>query len=166
MRKEQAKSREETHHEPQHNHLVVGDLIHYLSHLAKLHGDDKTGNPKLREGLQELVKVLRPYTRRSILDLAGALREPKRPCRHGSSSGRAKESLPADLETIPCDRIENIINRKYSKVQLVELGVRRFGISQSKLVSLDRDGVLASIRSALDHERSLDVISREARRGG
>lgn len=150
---------------PQDDHLSVGDLIYYLSHLAKLHGNDKIGNPNLSEGLRELVRALRPYARRSIVDLADALKEEKRSYRHNFPSGKVKESLPSDLETIPYDRIESIISRKFSKVQLVELGVRRFGISQSKLKALDRDGVLASIRSALDHEMSLDVISREARRG-
>ena len=164
MTREQTTSYEEIDLESKDNYLSVGDLIQYLSRLEKLYKDDKTGNPKLSEGLRELVKALRPYMRLSIVDLTGALGEEKRSLRDNFSSQKAREPLPPDLETIPCDGIESIIGRKYSKVQLVELGARRFRISRSKLMRLDREGVLASIRSALDHEMSLDVISREARR--
>ena len=164
MRGEQTTSHEGIDLESKGNHLSVGDLIQYLSRLERLCKDDKTGNPKLSEGLRELVKALRPYTRWSVVDLQGALGKENRSPRRNFSSERVREPLPPDLETIPCDGIESIIGRKYSKVQLVELGVRRFRIPQSKLMRLDRDGVLASIRSALNHEMSLDVISQEARR--
>lgn len=165
MRKKQVPPHEDAGHGPQDDRLEVGDLIRYLSGLAKLYSGGKVGNPKLSEGLRELTKALRPYMHRPVADLENALREEKRPYRRNPSPQGGKEALPPDLETIPYDRIEDIIDRKYSKVQLVELGARRFGISQSKLARLDREGVLASIRSALDHEMSLDVISRQARRG-
>lgn len=151
---------------PKESSLKVKDLVRYLSVLVKLHGNEKTGNLELSEGLRELTKALRPYASRSVFELVDALRPKRQLPDHITSSGR-KVALPMNLRSIPSNQVENILaDGNYLKIQLVQLGVHRFGIPESKLVRLDRRGVLDSIRAALDHERSLDVISDQARRSG
>ena len=151
----------------QEGNLSVQDLIQYLSNLARLHNNARTGNLKLSEGLRQLAKALRPHASRSVLHLTDILKEEKFSGSQKSSLRRMKATLPADLESISWEGIEKILNDdNYNKSQLIELGVSRFGISYSKLTKLSHSDVLNSIRAALDHEMSLDVISREARRGG
>jgi hypothetical protein len=80
---------------------------------------------------------------------------------------KAKSVLPAELESISQEYVERILDdESYNKQQVVELGVRRFGISRSKLERLRKEHAQDSVRAALEHEKSLDVISMEARRGG
>ena len=74
--------------------------------------------------------------------------------------------LPPELESMGQDAIERILDDEgYTKLQIVELGVQRFGISRSKLDRLNKKDALESVRAALGHEKSLDVISIEARKG-
>jgi len=75
--------------------------------------------------------------------------------------------LPADLESLPLNEVEKILNnRDYTKVQLIELGAKRFGISRSELSRRGRDGVLYSINVALENDRTLNIIAQEAHRVG
>ena len=147
--------------------LPVSQLIGYLSRAAQLHNDVSTGNVKLSSGLRQLSKALRPHAHRSIGELAELLAERKSKSRRQITSKRIVATLPANLKSISHKEIESILcDENYNKNQLVELAVTRFGIPNAQLKRLKRGDVLESIRMAIDHERSLDVISQEARRGG
>ena len=61
---------------------------------------------------------------------------------------------------------EILNDEKYLKSQIVELGACRFGIPRSKLNRLSRPQATASVRAALDHERSLGAIAEQAKRAG
>ena len=150
----------------QRSALKVRDLVRFLSALAKLYGNDRTGNAEMSEGLRQLARALRAHADRSVHDVVDVLRPQQRVDRR-TSMARAETMLPQDLSSISSGEIERILSDgSYRKAQLVELGVRRFGIPHSKLVRLNRSAVQESIRAALDHERSLVVISQEARRTG
>jgi len=146
--------------------LLIEDLIRYLSRLVALNRDPRTGNVDLSEGLRELVKALRPHSHRAIQELSDILGEGVSRTRKPSPRD-AKATLPPDLRALSEQGVNGILeDRSYTKLQLVELGIQRFGISQSRLLRLTKDEVCESIRAALNHERSLGVISQEARRGG
>ena len=53
--------------------LQVDDILQYLSSLAKLHKEKKTGNVKLNQGLNDLVRALRPYAESPISELSDAI---------------------------------------------------------------------------------------------
>lgn len=147
--------------------LLIRDIVKYLSGLAKLNEDPHIGNPELSLGLKELAITLRPYSRRQLEDIADilGLNLPSNDAK--SRSTESKNSLPSDLESLNANLVEEIIfNEDFQKSQLIELGVKRFGISKSKLDRLNRDAVVESIRSALNHEKSIGVISQEAKRSG
>ena len=167
MSKERTTPQGELTSRAEENSLAVSDLIGYLSRAARLHHDIHTGNLELSSGLRLLAKALRPHASRSVHELAGLLVERKSSDRREKSSKQRTTTLPANLSSISHKDIENILSdENYRKSQLVELGVARFSISYSQLIKLNRSDVLESIRTAVDHERSLDVISQEARRGG
>ncbi len=151
----------------QEDHLRIGDIVRYLSRLASLHKEPRIGNSELSHGLQQLATALRPHSKRPIREIADAVSEGLPSKRTGDSSKRPKAELPPDLETVSAKTIEDILgDRTYMKLQLIDLGVKRFGISRSKLMRLNRDHILESIRAALNHEQSIGAISEEARRGG
>ena len=153
--------------EAQENQLLVADMVQYLSSLAKLHEENKTGNLALSKGLRHVAHALRPYGACSISELARVLKERASANIVRESSSRVKSELPPELESICHDDIERIlVDESYTKKQVAELGVRRFGISRSKLERLSKKDAMESVRSALEHEKSLDVISREAQRSG
>lgn len=151
----------------QEDQILVDDIVRYLSGLARIHSEEKIGNPELSLGLRQLVSVLQPYAGSPLSELGVALQQETRKKSAKSASDRLKVVLPSDLESLGQADIERILeDDRYTKQQVAELGDRRFGMSKSSLIRLRKDEALQSIRAALEHERSLDVISEEARRGG
>ena len=147
--------------------LLVADIVRYLSRLASLHSEAKTGNPGLSNGLRQLVKALRPYSNSPVVELADIIRVATQRRYRQSSPKKSKAALPPNLESLPLEEVEKILdNENYSKEQMINVGAQRFGIPSAKLKKLGKKSVLESIRAALNHEKSLEVISREAQRGG
>lgn len=144
--------------------LLIDDLVRYLSQLASLNGENRTGNQELSIGLRRLAKALRPYSDRTVSEFVEHIKEI--PARSRSSSRHQKTVLPSSLESISQHEVEEILgNESYTKTQIVEIGMRRFGIPRSKLERSNKQDALNSVYAALDHEKSLDVISKEASRG-
>ena len=167
MKNKTSGSRQNQAHDSRENQVFVDDIVRYLSALARLHAEEKTGNLELSIGLQHLVKALRPYANSPTSELSTALSQKMGRSRVKTTSRRPHATLPADLESLGQEDVERILGDKsYTKQQIAELGARRFGMSRSGLTRLRKEDALQSIRAALGHERSLDVISEEARRGG
>jgi hypothetical protein len=144
--------------------LTVDDLIKYLSRLASLNGEYRTGNQDLSDGLQELARALRPHAGRTVSDFADQMKEMSR--RPEATASKRKATLPASLESLSRDEIERMLNSEnYTKTQIMEIGNRRFGIPESKLARASKKDALTTVAAALDHERSLEVIARQAGRG-
>lgn len=75
--------------------------------------------------------------------------------------------VAAALESLSQDEVAQILDDPSSaKQQVAELGFRRFGISRAKLERLSKQAARDAVRAALEHEKSLDVISREASKSG
>jgi Zn ribbon nucleic-acid-binding protein len=75
--------------------------------------------------------------------------------------------LPLDLSLLSDKRIDEILkDSSFTKKQLIELGNQCFGITQSKLIRLSKKRVIEVVRAAFNHERSLGIISQEARKAG
>lgn len=145
--------------------LLIGDLIPYLSRLAALHKEDKTGNPVLSNGLRQMARALRPHANLSVAEFADLVRSISD--RSKSSPRKEKAALPPNLESLSWSEIEKILDDdEFTKSQIAEVGTARFGISRSRLKHSSRQDALESIRAALDHEKSLEFISEEARRSG
>lgn len=148
--------------------MLVTDIVRYLSGLAKLHDSKKTGNPALSQGLRQLGNALRPYGNCTMLELgdvikmkAGSANTPQ------ATSSKAKMALPPNLESLTQEDVEKILaDDSYTKQQVAELGFQRFGISKSMLSRLRKEDAKRSVQSALDNERTLDVISEMARKAG
>ena len=146
--------------------ILVGDVSQYLAGLAKLHGTEKTGNMALSGALRQLVDTLRPYARVPMSELDEIIKQTKRPS-SVRPSNPPKTPLPNNLESIGRDEIQRMLAEgDYSKLQIAQIGARRFGMSRSKLVRLRKQEAEREILAAIEHEKSLEVISQEARHGG
>ena len=166
MRKSSCNSYRKMPQDDRDDELRVVDMIEYLSGLAKLQKEEKTGNIELSRGLQYLAHALRAYAHCRISELGSTLEGTTSSSNLKPISSRNKPELPSQLESIGQEDIERILDDKsYTKQQIVELGVRRFGISRSKLERLRKKDAVESVRAALGHEKSLDVISKVARGG-
>jgi hypothetical protein len=53
-----------------------------------------------------------------------------------------------------------------TKNKLIELGFNKFGISKSKLKALKKQDVIDSIKAVINHNLSLDIISKQAKIAG
>ena len=147
--------------------LTVREVLQYMTALANLHANARTGNSLLKEALRDFTNALGPYAGCRASELAHVLRDMRVRKHMGRATKTAKISLPSELEELSHERVEEILcEERYTKLQLIELGAHRFGISRSRLARINRSDVLATIRAAIDHERSLGVISQEARRDG
>lgn len=166
MRENQPRQDSEHESGSRESPLLIEDLIRYISRLATLNKEPRTGNVELGEGLRELANALRPHSRRSIRELSDVLGEGVSGTRKPSPKD-AKATLPPGLPSLSEQQVTAILeDHTYTKLQLIEVGIQRFGISRSRLIRLTKDDVCESIRAALKHEKSLGVISQEARRGG
>ena len=73
----------------------------------------------------------------------------------------------AVLESLSLEEVAQILDDPGSAKQLVaELGFRRFGMSRPALARLSKQAARDSVRSALENERILVVISEQARKSG
>lgn len=73
----------------------------------------------------------------------------------------------AALESLSQEEVAQILDDPGSPKQLVaELGFRRFGMSRPALARLSKQAARDSVRSALENERILVVISEQARKSG
>ena len=152
--------------------LLVSDVARYLTGLAKLQDSGKTGNPALSEGLRAVAQALRPFARCPAAELPAALQREK-PAGGGSKAAAngGKTAFPpetaAALESLSPEEVVQILDDPGSAKPLVaELGFRRFGISRAKLERLSKQAARDAVHAALEHEKSLDTISRESRKSG
>lgn len=169
MRAVQVKMDEQPGYNSTQNEILVKDLIRYLTGLAKLNADEKTGNLQLAAGLRDLTKSLRPFSNRFITELPDCLapKEEHSADRRLTSSTKDKVDLPTGLDGISHDAVERIpTDRRYTTSQLAELGFRRYGISKASLARRSKKEAAESIRSTLENERTLDAISEAARKAG
>ena len=149
--------------------LLVKDVARYLTGLAKLHEEDKTGNPELSKSLRQLAQVLRPFASYPATELTEVVRVKSKPSSAGSktASRKPKMAMPPELEALSQNDVANMLGEDgYTKQQIAELGFRRFGISRPMLMRLPKKDAWDSVRAALEHERSLDAIARQARKAG
>lgn len=147
----------------------VADVAKYLLRSADLHKDEKSGNPAFGDELRRFAKSLGPCARLSLDEFADTVKARSTGKRRLATPPKVQPTveLPADLESLPLNEVEKILNnRDCIKAQLVELGVKRFGISRSELLRRGRDSVSNSIHVALENERTLNIIAQEARRVG
>lgn len=166
MRDDQPRQNSENKSCDKERPLLIEDLVRYISRLVALSKDSRTGNVELSHALLELANVLRPHSRRSIRELSDIFGVDVAGTRKPGPKD-AKATLPPDLPTLSEQQIETILeDHTYTKLQLIEVGIQRFGISRSRLIRLTKDEVCESVRAALKHEKSLGVIAQEARRGG
>ena len=144
--------------------LRVEDIARYLSRLAALEQDDLTGNAELSRGLKSLSRALMPYSGRSMSELTKIIKNRQQPFAvKRTSASRINADLPEDVESLSTDEVEGFLSdENHTKGLLVELGFRRFGISRSKLERLVKAKARESIYAALEHEKSLEAISRGA----
>ena len=145
--------------------LSIDDLIRYLSRLADLNKEDRTGNPEWSDGLRQMARALRPHADLSIVEFADLVRGFS--ARPETSPRKEKVALPPNLDSLSQPDIEKVLDDdRFTKSQIIEVGTRRFGIPKSKLARSCKQDAVESVRAALDHEKSLELISAEARRGG
>ena len=145
--------------------LLIGDLTKYLTRWASVQRDERMGNPALSEGLTLLAACLKRHASRPVCALAELQLQER-----GSRVRRMRKpaiELSADLDSLEWDQVSAILDSDpYLKKQLTELGERRLGIPRGSLSRMKRAEAIASIRAALDHERSLVAIERQARLAG
>ena len=148
--------------------LSVGDVLRHLSGLAKLYSDGRTGNVEMGDGVGHVVSALRPYANSPVSELKSAIAVGRKRARAPTASPRKPQAeLPNDLKSLPRAEIEKILqDDAYTKRQVAELGHRRFGLSRSALTRSRREDALTSIRAAMEHELSLEVIGDEAEKAG
>lgn len=145
--------------------LLIGDLARHLARLAALEQDKRTGNPSLSKGLTLLVNCLRRHKSQPVTDLAGLRLEQCVP--QVRKARKPRIELPDQLDMLNWGQVEAILDdERYQKKQLIELGEKRLGIPPSRLLRLKRADAVASIRAALDNERTLEAIGHHARLTG
>ena len=167
MRNNRSELQKNTKNDIRDDQILVNDIARYLLGLARLHEEEKTGNIELSRGLHNLATALRPYADSPVSELSATFARTASVDNARVRSRKPKAELPPELESLSHEDVEKILaNGDYTKEQVAELGNQRFGISRSRLVRLRKEDAREAVRAAVAHERSLDVISEEAGRGG
>lgn len=138
--------------------LSKTDVSRFLRQLSKFYSNPKFGNVPLANGLKTAADLLEEY----------AQEEANR--QNQSSQTVAKvgpDEVRKEFDQLTLDQVRSILQRgDLNKSELMELGSNRFAISRSRMKKLNINDALEVIRSAIEHEDSLDIISKEAERGG
>lgn len=142
-----------------HRPLTAAELGRYLKRMSSIQKDAQTGNLALSEALQELGAFLTASKAKTVEE---ALTVAER---------QAHLELPVEpqplYQDIALTEITSLLEREFiTRDELIILGAKRFGIPESKLKQLSRETILKTIRSALEHEESIEILSDEASKGG
>lgn len=153
---------------PFDDNLSVAHVVKYLSTLAKLHENLGAVSANFSTALKEIADRLRPYSQSPLSELPNVFDNNLQIGRKSSRIAKKTSfNLPENLKSLKLDDIESIINNpNLTKIQLVALGISRLGIAKSKLDRLSRVEIIESINAAINHERSLNIISDQAKRTG
>ena len=144
--------------EGQDRELSVSEVSRFLKRLATFYRDPRTGNPAIGEALAELASAL---GRRSGMKFSEAVADLSAPPKQSPSLDMER------LEGLELEEVKKILSDPdMKKADLIELGAERFAIPRSGLKRLNTEQVLDAIKSAVRHEESLSIISRQAQRGG
>lgn len=146
--------------------LTKPELARYLRRLAELNSDPHTGNRRLREALLELAHELMEDSRARLAketgkrDAGGDAAPPP-----GQEVGyQAAFSWLRSMDQAAVTAF--ISDGSKTKAELIDLASERFSIPRARLSKLSIPEVREEIRSALLHEESLRLISKEAERAG
>ena len=137
--------------------LSATEVARFLKRLSSLYRDPKTGNPALSEALAELAANVR---RGRDLSLTDAVTDTD------VSSKQTASSDVARLKELTLEEVKKLLSETVlTKTELIDLGAARFAIPRAGLQRQNRDQVSDAIWAAVQHEESIDIISREAQRG-
>lgn len=135
--------------------ITSADVGRYLKHLALLNRDPLTGNVAMSGALHEIA---------DILIAAKAVPAPKA---LGEFTAQNKFDFEeeADFQAMSLEKVREVLERTdLTKSDLATVGTERFGIAKSRMDRVPRDEIIKMISSALQHEESLAIISKEAQR--
>lgn len=145
--------------------IATEELVTFLINLARTLRNPRTGNVPLSDALLELASSLRDRVTRPGHLVSGLAR------RDDYAKKEHLRKLSAEdaqrLQALDGNAVERFIDdEKRTKIELMNLASARFAISKSRLLKMSVSSVRETIRSALLHERSLKILSQEAKRGG
>lgn len=130
------------------------ELAQFLRDLATLVRSAPLSNPVLSKALLNLSKSLRPATK-------------------GHAKTKSKPRSQADpldlsqLERLDSQGVEEFLrDETRTKFELIDLAAARFSIPRAQLLKKRTSEVRETIRAALLHEGSIEILTDEARKQG
>jgi hypothetical protein len=142
---------------PRNSAISNAALADFLFRLSTLCASREFGNPALAAALRELANSVR----------LGAIPNARD---KGLSTQRQATQPARDFEllrALDSQSIELFItDETKSKNELLDLAAARFSIPRSQLKRMRVKDVRQTIRSALLHESSIEILSEEAKRDG
>jgi hypothetical protein len=136
-------------------HITSADLGRYLKHLAALHRDPLTGNVAMSDALHEIAAIL---IAAKAVPAAKALEE-------FTDQNKFDFENELDFQSLSLEKVREILEQaELTKSNLTTVGTKRFGIAKSRMSRVPREEIVKMIYSALHHEESLTIISKEAQR--
>ena len=89
--------------------LRIGDLVKYLSALARIQADSKTGNLELSDALKKLARGLRSHASRPVSQLPEIFVEGTMPQEASRSLRVDKPVLPPNLDQLSHADVEELL---------------------------------------------------------
>jgi hypothetical protein len=143
--------------------VATRDIIKYLKLLIRLNETLVKEESTTNIALGRLADALTNYSSRPFAEVEAILKKgiSRRP-KDKKSQLDLKDVSKLSKETVK----ELVSSTELTKGQLIQIGIERFGISRSRLQRENIENINEAIMSALDHEKSLEVISKSARQFG
>lgn len=136
-------------------HITAADVGRYLKHLAALHRDPLTGNVGMSDALSEIAAIL----------IAAKAAPAAKVIENFIEQSRFDFEEEFDFQTLPLEKVRELLSRPdLTKSDLATIGAERFGIAKSRMDRVPREEIIKTIASAMQHEESLSIISKEAQR--
>ena len=149
MKKDAAKS----------NDLTSGDVGRYLKKLASMQRDRKTGNPALASALSEISDFLIEAKAVSVMEAITGCTP--------SEQMQLELEVATDPSAWDHDKIlQQLSDTETPKKVLLSIGKDRLGMPTARLQKMGREELVKTLIAAVEHEESIEIISKEAMAGG
>ena len=149
------------------------EVARFLRRLSTIYSHPDTGNPALSAALVQVAQDLRrtqhplPVKKRQSTTSKSLKVNRGKADKRRDSKSSSKLVEAKDFRDLPPHAIERLIETNFDNKQtLVQLGTQRFSIPKWKLTKLKLADLREAVKAALRNERSLNIISEQARRGG
>ena len=143
------------------NKIKIIDFIRLLKIMEKLYSENLGNNPQLIAFIKKFISILNSYKSYSTEEFLNILVSNKQSKKSYNKNKKILSDIDINNLTLP-DVRKLIQNPQITKIELLELGEKKLGISKGANKRLNKKQLKDLIESAIQNIETLDAIKEKA----